>query len=70
MADRVSQEPIEALYSTTGTKARVSQEPVEALYATSGARARVSQAVIEVLYVPTPYQPRNPAVNHQNPAVV
>jgi hypothetical protein len=50
MADRLSQEAIEALYGTTGAKARVSQEAIEALYGTTIAQARFSQLALEVLY--------------------
>src|SRR5215471_8164527 len=50
MADRLSHEPVEALYKTNAGKARVSHEPVEALYATNAGKNRVSHIPVEVLY--------------------
>lgn len=47
--NRVSQEAVETLYSTSGAKARISQEAVEAIYSTTAAQARVSQSAVEVL---------------------
>lgn len=52
MSDRVSQDAVEALYSTTGARARVSQDAVEVLYEPATSNARVSQAVVEVLLAP------------------
>lgn len=49
MADRVSQEAVEALYVTTAAKARVSQEAVEVLWQFHPVSNRVSQLAVEVL---------------------
>jgi hypothetical protein len=47
--NRVSQETVEVVYTTTGAKARVSQEVAEVLYSTGSAKARVSQVAVEIL---------------------
>lgn len=50
--NRVSQQAVEALYSTSGAKARASQEAVEVL-GQGVTNARVSQAAVEVLRTST-----------------
>ena len=47
--NRVSQETVEVVYTTTGATARVSQATAEVLYATGAATARVSQVSVETL---------------------
>ncbi len=49
LGNRVSQEAIETLYSTSSTQARVSQVAIESLEGVPTLGARVSQAAIEVL---------------------
>lgn len=50
MADRVSQESVEVLYSTSTAKAHVSQVAVEALVKVPTGGNRTSQVAVEVLY--------------------
>jgi hypothetical protein len=57
MAERVSQEVVEATYSPSDTKIRSSQEVVEAVYLPSATRIRASQTVVEVVYVDTGISP-------------
>jgi hypothetical protein len=47
--DRISQLPVETLYSPTSQKAQISQVPVETLYSPTSQKGRVSQLAVEVL---------------------